>query len=76
MREPPKGVVQVDGRIKIAVCLPRKLFNQLCERARKEGATFSETISDVAECGLLDIEESEKYELSTQPWVPGETNAE
>lgn len=62
MRQPPKGILQPDGRIKIAVCFPRALFLKLNQRAEQTGQSFSEVVSDCSACGLLDIEESELFD--------------
>lgn len=61
-KPPPKGVMQSDGRIKIAVAFDRKTFEGLCKRALEKNLPFSEVVSDCAACGLLDLEDSERHE--------------
>jgi hypothetical protein len=58
----PKGQVQPDGRIKIAVSFHLDTFVGLCLRADQTGQSFSEVVDECASCGLFDIEESEAHE--------------
>jgi hypothetical protein len=58
MKDQPTGVEQPSGMIKVAVTFKPELFKKLRERAHQRGETFSETINDVAACGLFDYEEA------------------
>jgi len=60
-RKQPKGVKTSKG-IKIAVVLEEDLFTKIRTRASKERKLFYEVLSDLAKCGLLDIEELERDE--------------
>jgi hypothetical protein len=47
---------------KIAIKMPRPLFDRLKRRAKRKKQSFSEVAADCLACGLLDIEESEAME--------------
>jgi len=52
-----------DGEmIKLAVRFKPQLFRRIKARAAKEDKLFSEILNDIAECGLLDIEDMERDE--------------
>jgi metal-responsive CopG/Arc/MetJ family transcriptional regulator len=59
---PPKGFHVRKGFTKIAVSFPDELFKKIKRRTEKSGLTFSEVVSDLSACGLLDIEDSEMHE--------------
>jgi hypothetical protein len=56
----PKGIKYREGFIKIAVAFPEDLFKKIKKRAEKKKMTFSETVSDLSACGLLDLEDLER----------------
>jgi hypothetical protein len=48
--------------IKLAVRFKPQVFRKIRARAAKEDKLFSEVLNDIAECGLLDIEDQERDE--------------
>jgi hypothetical protein len=57
----PKGMKAWNG-VKIAVKFKPKVFEQIKARAIEHKKEFSDIVNDVCECGLLDLEDSERDE--------------
>lgn len=54
------------GRTKIAVSFPSILFLDIIEMAKKEKKSFNDMVIDLIKCGKLDLEESDKHELTPE----------
>jgi len=54
-----------NGRIKIAVAFPDKLFLGVIEMAKREKKTFNDMVIELVKCGKLDLEESDRHELTS-----------
>jgi hypothetical protein len=51
---------------KIAVKMPKQIYQKIRTRAEKERVSFSVMATKMLECGLFDYEESEQYDEREQ----------
>lgn len=58
----PKGYSDRPGYTKIAVNMHHDTFKRLLARAKAEKKSFSEMTEDVIKCGLLCLDESDRFE--------------
>ena len=58
----PKGYSDKPGYTKIAINIKHDTFKRLVERAKTEKKMFSEIAEDVIKCGLLCLDESDRFE--------------
>ncbi len=56
----PRGVKEPGGRVKIAISIEQKLFDDVVRNAERRNVGFSESISDVLKCGVLCLTEAEE----------------
>lgn len=56
----PKGVQEPNGKVKIAVVIDQAVFDKTIKNALKRKTSFSESINDLAKCGILCLEEAEE----------------
>lgn len=55
----PSGIPsEDDAKRKIAVSLDREVFKLVCENAQKRSLSFSDSINDLAKCGILCLQEA------------------
>jgi hypothetical protein len=62
-----KGHPTDDGKLRISATLPKPLFRRLRTRAAKEGKTLSDTVAMLCSIGLLDLDESDRFEPDVNP---------
>ena len=62
MRAAPSGVVQSDGTLKIAIKLPRPLFNYVVNEAERRHSTFSDALVFILKTGQTCLTESDALE--------------
>ena len=62
-RRMPKGFRDKKGHPpKVAVIFPEELFSRIKKMASKEDKTFSTMVVELCRVGILDLEESDRYE--------------
>lgn len=55
----PEGIPSEDNtKRKIAVSLDREVFKLVCENAQKKNFSFSDSINDIAKCGILCLQDA------------------
>jgi hypothetical protein len=67
MQKLPAGHPNNGGKLRISAALPKPLFRRLRTRAAKEGKTLSETVAMLCSIGLLDLDESDRFEPEVNP---------
>lgn len=57
----PKGIKkETKGKVKIAVSVDQDVFDKVIRNGLKRNLNFSESINDIAKCGILCLEEAEE----------------
>lgn len=54
----PTGVKRPGGKLKIAVSLDQAVFDDIVRNAQRQKIDFSQSINDVAKCGILCLKEA------------------
>jgi hypothetical protein len=67
MHKFPAGHPANGPKHRISARLPKPLFRRLRTRAAKEGKTLSETVAMLCSIGLLDLDESDRFEPEASP---------
>jgi hypothetical protein len=61
----PKGF-RMRGHTQVAVRFPDDLFKDIIAQAKAEKKDFNAMVIDLVKCGKLDLEESDKYEVTQE----------
>lgn len=56
----PKGVPMPNNKVKIAVVIDRIIFDWVVVNGKKNELSFSDSINDIAKCGVLCLREAEE----------------
>ena len=66
----PKGF-RMRGHTQVAVRFPDDLFKTIIAMAKKEKKDFNAMVLDLARCGKLDLEESDRHEPAHHFYIEG-----
>ena len=59
----PKGF-RMRGHTQVAIRFPDDLFKEIITQAKHENKDFNTMVIDMVKCGKLDLEESDKHEVT------------
>jgi hypothetical protein len=57
-----KGFRRTVGKKRIAIAIPDELFEKIAKRAKDDNVPFTVKAVELLSCGILDYEESERFE--------------
>jgi len=64
----PDGV-HIEGKVKIAVVLDKRVFDDVCAFGINRGWAFSQAANDLLACGIFDMREAEEFDRRTSDAV-------
>jgi hypothetical protein len=67
MHKLPAGHTTNGAKLRVSATLPKPLFRRLRTRAAKEGKTLSDMVAMLCSIGLLDLDESDRFEPEVNP---------